>query len=470
MKELSRFHLPVEKLIFSKMGNSSSRKLTSNHPGPLWIQWEKIVRKKRDHIVFIEADTNSTWTATALAEEAHQLSELMSGFARGTRVAFRLPNSAQWMALFLALQKRGLTATPLDANLPDEACMQMAQHLGCHALYLHGKIQLLEKSRKNRGDFCCIKVTSGTGGGLPKIVSCRAAHLIADGSNIIRTMGIRPDDRNLAIIPLGHSYGLGNFVMPLILQGTSLVCAARFVPRQLADWIEFHRVTVFPSVPAIFRVLASMPTGSQLDPLRLAISAGAPLTGEVAQAFHQRYGIKIHNFYGSSETGGICYDRQGTATLQGRSVGKPLTNVKVQVTRNMIQVSSAAVAKPTGRWRMPDLGEWNKQGELVLLGRSGREINIGGKKLHPSEIEQALRALTGISDALAWVEKSGEREILHVAVETRLALIVVQNGLAAKLPEWKLPKHYLLKRELPRTARGKIDVSALRKEWAARIK
>jgi len=470
MKELSRCHPLVEKLISADMGSSLSRKKTSNRPGLLWIRWEKTVLKNKHRIVLIEANTETAWMADSLTEEADQLAESMSYFARGTRIAFRLPNGAQWMTFFLAMQKCGLAATPLDASLPDEACLEMAQHLGCHALYLHGKIHLLEKKRKCAGDFCCIKVTSGTGGGLPKIVSCRSSHLIADGTNIIRTMGIRPNDRNLAIIPLGHSYGLGNFVMPLILQGTPLVCAARFVPRQLVDWIKLHHVTVFPSVPAIFRVLALMPIESKLDPLRLAISAGAPLTGEVAQAFHQRYGIKLHNFYGSSETGGICYDRQGNSTLQGRSVGKPLNGVTVKVKRHAIQVSSAAVAKPAGSWRTPDRGEWNKQGELVLLGRSGREANIGGKKLHPSEIEHALRTLTGVSDALAWVEKKSDREILHVAVETRLSLIEVQRGLAIKLPEWKHPKHYLLKHELPRSARGKIDVSALRKEWAAQIK
>jgi len=452
------------------MGRALSRKQIPRLPSPLWTRWEKTVQKNKHRILLIEADSGTAWMADSLTEEAIQLAESMSYFSKGTRIAFRLPNGAQWMAFFLALQKLDLAAVPLDASLPDEACWEMAQHLGCHALYLHGKIHLLERTARRAGNFCCIKVTSGTGGGLPKVVSCHATHLIADGSNIIRTMGIRPHDRNLAIIPLGHSYGLGNFVMPLILQGTSLVCAGKFVPRQLIDWINQHQVTVFPSVPAIFRVLAGIPVESPLTSLRLAISAGAPLTAEVAQAFHQRYGLKLHNFYGSSETGGISYDRKGDATLLGRSVGKSLYGVKVKIVKNIIEVSSTAVAKPTGRWRMPDRGEWNKQGELALLGRSGREVNIGGKKVHPSEIEQALRAMTGVSDALVWSEKNAEREILHVAAETRLSLADLRQGLSAKLPEWKLPKYYLLKTELPRTARGKIDVAALRKEWASKIK
>jgi len=451
------------------MLGSPPRKKISSHRSLLWLRWEKTLQKNNRRIVLIEANSNTKWTATALTDEAHKLSELLCDFARGTKIAFCLPNGAQWVAFFLALQKRGLTAVPLDASLPDQACLEMAPRLGCRALYLHAKIHLFENSGRNKSDICCIKVTSGTGGDLPKRVHCRAEHLIADGTNIIRSMGIRPDDRNLAAIPLGHSYGLGNFIMPLILQGTPIVCVARFVPRQLIDWIGLYGVTVFPSVPAIFRVLASMPIKSRLAPLRLAISAGAPLTADVARAFHDRYKIKIHNFYGSSETGGICYDRRGDAALNGSSVGKPLANVTVNIERGVIKVTSAAVAKPTGHWRMPDRGEWNNRGELALLGRRGREVNIGGKKVHPSEIEHALRTVTGVSDALVWIAKNGERDTIQVAVETRSSLAEIQRSLATKLPEWKHPKHYLLRPELPRTSRGKIDIAALRRELHGKL-
>ena len=93
----------------------------------------------------------------------------------------------------------------------------------------------------------------------PKAVECRAEHLLADGRNVIKAMGIRAGDINLAVIPLGHSYGLGNLVMPLILQGTAMVCAGDYVPRQLIEWIGRYRVTVFPAVPALLRVLAALP-------------------------------------------------------------------------------------------------------------------------------------------------------------------------------------------------------------------
>ncbi|MCE0483887.1 MAG: acyl--CoA ligase [Methylacidiphilales bacterium] len=433
--------------------------------GLLWTLWEKTLARHRRRVLFIETDAGRSFTGGALHEEIARHDELLRDFPPGARVAFCLPNGAAWIALFLALQKRALTAVPLDSGSPLPANLALAPHLPCSALFQDSRLHPIPgvPTKPSRDKTACIKVTSGTSSGLPKLVPCRAEHLVADGTNIIRTMGLRRGDRNLAVIPLGHSYGLGNLVLPLILQGTAIVSAACFVPHQLGEWIRLHRATVLPSVPAIFRVLAAMPGKEKLHPLRLAISAGAPLTAEIAQAFFQRYRLKIHNFYGSSETGGICYDRRGDSSLSGRSVGLPMKNVSVIVKRGAIDVVSAAVAKPCGRWRMPDHGEWNEKGELVLLGRRGQELNVGGKKVHPAEVEQALRAITGISDAIVWIAADSARPVLHTAVESCLTLADIQSALSRQLPEWKFPKRYLIRAEFPRTLRGKTDMATLRR-------
>jgi acyl-coenzyme A synthetase/AMP-(fatty) acid ligase len=241
-----------------------------------------------------------------------------------------------------------------------------------------------------------------------------------------------------------------------------VVCAAEYLPRQLVEWMARYHVTIFPGVPALFRVLASLPPGLAPGPLRTAISAGAILPPETAQAFRARFGIQIHNFYGSSETGGISYDRTGTASLTGRSVGRPLRGVRVVVRGGRITVASAAVATPTGKWRLPDLGEWNARRELVLLGRGGPGANISGKKVHPLEIERALRSIPGVSDALVWLEQRGGCDLLAAAAETRHSRAKLEHALAEKLPAWKMPKRYVLAPHLPRTARGKLDVARLK--------
>jgi acyl-coenzyme A synthetase/AMP-(fatty) acid ligase len=429
----------------------------------LWQCWANFQSRQPNNIVVIDAGKDKACSASALTESALDFAGDLARYEPGQCIAFRLPNGAEWFALFLALQRAGLTAIPLDGGMPVEGCVETARRLGARALYLDGEFQSLGKrtSTPKRSTTCCIKITSGTGA-LPKAIECRAEHLLADGRNIIRTMGIRAGDTNLAAIPLGHSYGLGNLVLPLLMQGTAVVCAEDYLPRQLLEWIERYRVTVFPAVPALFRVLATLPAAGKIDSLRTAISAGALLSPAVAQDFFARYGRKIHNFYGSSETGGICYDRTGSASLTGRSVGKPLAGVTVEVKAGRITVSSPAVATRGGRWHLGDFGEWNQRGELVLLGRAGNGANIGGKKVHPLEVERVLRALPGVSDAAVWLDQSNGRDLLAAGVETAHYRAQIEQALAAQLPAWKLPKTYVILREFPRTARGKIDLAALK--------
>jgi len=426
----------------------------------LWTTWRATARRCRGKIVAIDADSDREWTAEALTDRALSLADELADFRAGQRVAFQLPNGGEWLAFFLALQARGLAAMPLDNGLPLAGCLDLARKLRARVFFAHGKFHEIDPDAP-RTRAACVKITSGSSQE-PKAIACRAAHLLADGRNVAATMGIRAGDRNLAAIPLGHSYGLGNLVMPLILQGTAVVCAAEYLPRQLVDWIARHRVTVFPGVPALFRVLAALPPGPALAGLRTAISAGAMLSPETAQVFHAQFGIKIHNFYGSSETGGISYDRTGAASLSGRSVGKPLRGVKVTVRAGRITVASKAVATPSGKWSLPDRGEWNKSGELVLLGRTGQGANIGGKKVHPLEIESAIRALAGVSDAHVWIEHRQGRDTLAAAAETKLTRAKIEHALAAKLPAWKMPKQLKLLPEFPRTPRGKLDAARLR--------
>ena len=430
--------------------------------GLLWKHWAEISSRHPEKPVVTDATTARTWTSRELTDNAFAFANTLARYEPGERIAFRLPNGTEWFALFLALQRAGLTAVPLDAAMPSAGCVETARRVGASALFLDGKFHPLAKPVARQKNIACLKITSGTGA-IPKAIECRAEHLLADGRNIIATMKIRAGDINLAAIPLGHSYGLGNLVMPLIRQGTAVVCAGEYLPRQLLEWIERHRVTVFPAVPALFRVLAALPGKGKLDSLRTLISAGAPLTPAMAQAFHARFGLKIHNFYGASETGGICYDRTGSASLTGRSVGRPLEGVTVVVQAGRITVASAAVATRTGRWRVGDVGEWNTRGELVLVGRAGHDANIGGKKVHPLEVERLLRALPGVSDAAVWLRQNDGRDALAAGVETTRPRGEIEQALAAQLPAWKLPKAYIVLREFPRNGRGKVDLRALQR-------
>lgn len=447
----------------------------------LWEAWTCTAAREPGKSVVIDTKTHREITAQELHSQAESFANKLGNKVKNRIVAFSLPNGVEWFVTFLALQKLGAAAAPMDSTLPPEARAPTARQLGASYLLEGNKLKSLSK-KKSSGlspsyppatcnqqpltQITVIKSTSGSTGNL-KAIACTSSELLADGRNIVETMTIRPEDRNLALIPLGHSYGLGNLVLPLILQGTAVVCAPQFVPREILSLVRDYRITIFPSVPTIFRILAEL-EGGKLPPLRIAISAGAVLSKEIATKFHARYGILIHNFYGSSETGGICYDRTGRATLGGRSVGKPLEGVRVTVRKTgLIQVQSPAVSSslhPAGKSScdLPDLGKFNRHGELQLMGRTGSLANIGGRKVSPAEIEGHLRQTKGVTDA--WVtilRDSHGRDCLGAAIETKSAITQIEKNLERNLAKWKHPKKFIVRPLLPRTERGKLDTKKL---------
>lgn len=429
------------------------------HPD-LWRVWQTVAEAAPRRFAMLDAASGEARTFRSLSREAGALSGVFAA-ARDSAVAFCLPNSFAWMSVFLGLQRAGAGALPLDAEMPEPAREESARAFGASFFWNGRQMVRLFSRKKAQPGVTCIKTTSGSTG-RPQALPCRAGHLMADGRNVIATMGIRRHDRNLGLIPFGHSYGLGNLVLPLILQGTTLAFAAGFVPAQIPEWIRRHCVTVFPSVPAVFRILAQLPGRSRLRPLRLAISAGAPLDAVTARDFHARFGVRLHNFYGSSETGGICYDRTGEAA--GASVGRPLENVAVRVMRgNRLEIRSKAVVLTGGRFVLPDRGEWDGQGNLRLLGRAQAVANLGGRKVNPAEIEEVLSALPGCGEVSVLVLHRNGRDYLAAFAESARPTRDIGRCLREVLPSWKLPRRLIVRARLPRNARGKLDAAALRR-------
>ncbi len=433
----------------------------------LWPVWEATVAAAPDRVAVIDAAAGRAILRSELSAEATRASSAAPADLEPSEVvAFSARNGVPWLTLFLAIQKLGAVALPLDAALPADQQPATAAALGAHWLVRDGEWRRLAASPP-KGGFCLAMYTSGTTG-RPKALWFTAANMLADGRQICATMEIGPDDINLGAAPFGHSYGLGNLILPLIMQGTPIVCSQEMLPDAIAGQVERHGVTVFPSAPAIFRALAeSSVKAARLASLRRVISAGAPMPAAAATRFWERFGRPIHNFYGSSETGGICFDRTGEATASGRSIGAPLERVDVQLSpENQVVVTSAAVFND-GVHTLPDLGHWNAAGELALTGRVTPLANIGGRKVAPQEIENVLRALDQVTDAWVGIGARPGGDCLLAAVETDRPKEDIVRDLSARLPLWQVPRHLWVNPELPRTARGKIDRAELEARCAA---
>ncbi len=431
--------------------------------------WQKVLRRRGDERAVVEAAGGRTVTfreldAAAAAWTATHVSDPTP--LTGRAVVFAAPNGIAWLEIFLGLLKAGAVVVPLDPGEPVAAQQRLAGALRAAAWWDGRALVPFSGARRYReAEVCLIKLTSGSTG-QPRPLVFTGAQMLADGQQVTATMGITARDLNYALIPLGHSYGLGNLTIPLLAQGVPLVCGSAALPQAIADDFARWRPTVFPGVPTMWRALAV--SDVKLDTLRLGISAGAPLAAEIARDFAARFGRPLHSFYGSSETGGIAYDRRGGAAVLGH-VGTAMRGVKLApLAGRRLRVSSAAVTThgharrvgTHGAWIMPDRVELGARGEVTLLGRRGATVKITGRRVNLAEVAERLKRLPGVSDA--WVGVTGGADaVLAAVVATARTPAELRAALLPLAAAWTIPRKLVTVATLPTTARGKTDVRAL---------
>lgn len=433
--------------------------------------WERTLRRAGDRWAVVEAATGNACTFRELDARARAWAAAHGVEPRavaGRAVVFAVPNSIEWLAMFLGLARAGGVIVPLDAGEPAAQQRAMAEALRAGFWWDGERLLALPRPRRLRAEAAIIKVTSGTTG-RPRALVFTAEQMLADARQVTSTMAIRRADLNYALIPFGHSYGLGNLTLPLIAHGVPLVVGTAPLPHAIAADVARWRPTVFPTVPAVLRglIAADLPRAA-FGGMRTVISAGAPLPSEVAREFAARFGLRVHSFYGSSETGGIAYDRSGQATLEG-GVGRALRGVTVSVVRGKrIRVSSAAVftrGNPRrvgrqGAWLPPDQAALDARGDITLLGRRGATVKIAGRRVHLGEVAARLRRLGGVREV--WVGVApGLEAVLGAAVATNRTAAELRAELFHDTAAWKIPKKWAVLPDLPLTARGKLDTRAL---------
>lgn len=331
------------------------------------------------------------------------------------------------------------------------------------------------------------KFTSGTSGE-PKAVLFSAEQLLADVRQIIATMGLRREWPNVAAISMAHSYGFSNLVLPLLVAGVPLrVCASALPEAVRAAAAGGSRVTL-AGVPALWRAwVGAGAVGA--DCVALAISAGAPLPLDLEKSAFRTRGLKIHNFLGSTECGGIAYDRSAVPRVDAAVAGTAMEGVELSTDpEGRLEVRSAAVGLAywppqagggglqPGLFQTQDLATL-EGGVLRLHGRSGDLVNLAGRKVHPGEIEQVLKGQPGVRECLVFGVPSadparGEELVACVAPEEpgqpaspAAFLESVRRRAAAELPPWKVPRHWACTPDLHPDARGKLSRRRWRERW-----
>lgn len=437
-------------------------------------------------------DIDTGASAIAAAVRAHALRD-------GAPVALAVANGPVFLAAFLALRRLGHPVLLIDRSAPVADRTRAATGLGAAATLectdawslRAADVQVspttLSRDLAPPPGTAAIKLTSGSTG-TPRGVAVTAEQLLADESALASTMGFTERDRLLAMVPMSHSYGFTTLVLSALVRGLPLIVPADTGPLAPVDAARRFGATVFPTVPAyvqaLLRLSAPPPWPSSL---RRVITAGAVLHAAPATAFRRRYGRPVHVFYGSSECGGICYDREGDAAERG-TVGSPVDGVRVALASDegdhegLVTVSSRAVGlsyfpdpEPrlaNGTFQTSDIAVWNN-GELSLRRRVDGVINVRGRKVDPAEVERVLLALDGIDDAVVVPDaEAGGHDIT-----VRAIVACMQGGVddrqvrlwcQSRLGDHKVPRRIVFVDAIPRTTRGKLDRAALDELIAAR--
>jgi acyl-CoA synthetase (AMP-forming)/AMP-acid ligase II len=413
----------------------------------LYERWQRIAREQSREIALIDLSTDRRWTFAELAAEAD------GKHTTASEVQFPQGNGADFVVAVLAAWRAGAVVCPLESG------------------------QTMPPMAELPAEIAHLKTTSATTGAA-RLVAFTPEQLAADADNIVQTMGLRPDWPNLGVISLAHSYGFSNLVTPLLLHGIPLVLVNSPLPETVRRGASAVAHATLPGVPTMWRAwheADSIPAN-----VRLAISAGAPLPLALEQAVFQKHALKLHNFYGATECGGIAYDCSTEPRSEGSCAGSALKNVELTVNAGgCLEVRGKAVGQcywpePEGNlgagcYRTSDLVEV-KAGAVFLRGRASDQINVAGRKISPEAIERVLQTHPEVSECLVFGAPAPGTERSEIIV----ACVAAGNGtdgevlkqfLLTRLPAWQIPREWRFVESLSPNQRGKLS----RAEWRRRL-
>jgi len=338
-----------------------------------------------------------------------------------------------------------------------------------------------------RGDRAALYLTTSGSTGRPRIVPRSHGNLVAGSTNVARTLGIQPGLRFLSVAPFFHAYGFNNCLFLPLISGCTAVMMRGFTPAALAETVRRYRVQVLIGSPFIFAMLAEHEwDANTFSSVSVCLSSGGPMPPGLAETCRNRLGFRVRQVYGLSETGTISIEPAAGEQVEG-SAGKPIRGVEVRISgddggdliRNEtgeILVKSPAVMTGyvgdpernlevfrDGFFRTGDRGKWDDDGNLILLGRSGRVINIAGVKVDPVEIENVLKSMPGVQNCLVTAARSSRRmEMIKVTITTCPGIVLSRTDIVRHcreyLAEYKIPRVIEFASTAPAEITGKQPV------------
>lgn len=345
----------------------------------------------------------------------------------------------------------------------------------------------------NADETAVILYTSGTSA-RPKGVMLSHGNLETNVEDAVEHAQITSADCFLGVLPQFHSFGLTALTLLPLYVGAKAVYSARFVPRRIVDLIREHRPEVFMGVPSMYGALLTIKnaTADDFKSIRMPISGGEPLPDAIASQCHDRFGMRLLEGYGLTETSPVI--SWCTPKLHRRhSVGTPLPRVRVFIVDENgdllppnqdgeILVTGPSIMKgyygqpemtaavtvdiltPDGvahAFRTGDIGRFDDDGFLYITGRKKEMLKVAGEIVQPREIEEHLNHHPSVKASAV----IGKRD--DVRGEVPVAFVELEEGhtfeertlrdwCRDKLAQYKIPREFRHVDALPRNATGKI--------------
>jgi long-chain acyl-CoA synthetase len=355
-------------------------------------------------------------------------------------------------------------------------------------------------------DVAFLTYTSGTTGP-PKGAMNTHGNVVASSQAYREWCRLGPDDVVLGVAPLFHITGLVGHVTLCLLLGSPLVLFHRFEPAVAIDTVREHRPTFTVGSITVFIALMNAPNAEReaLATLTKIWSGGAPIPPSTVSAFSERFGHYIHNIYGLTETTspshGVPLGAEAPVdTASGAlSVGVPVYGTVARIVGDdggdlppgevgeivtegpqvvpgyWNRPDETAHALPGGALHTGDVGYMDEAGWFYIVDRKKDQINAGGYKVWPREVEDVLYEHAAVREAaVVGVPDAYRGETVKAFVSLRPGQVTTPDELVdfcrRRMAAYKYPRSVEVLDELPKTVTGKLLRRRLRdraRPWSA---
>jgi fatty-acyl-CoA synthase len=473
-----------------------------------------------DRTAFHVVETGESVTYAALDDRSARAARVLAdhGVGPGDRVAILCRNRIEFFEALFACAKLGAILAPLNWRMPArelsdlladcapkllltgredaETAAGAAGPTGLHILDLETDWRTARDAAEPHPgrpawpgeETWYLIYTSGTTG-KPKGVIQTYRMALVNYINISQAIGLRDGDASLNFLPLFHTAGINLHTLPVLMAGGLIHILPGFDAGTTLKLIDEGRLDVMLCVPAVYRELTLHPAFETTDLTRLRhwSCGGAPMPDVLIEQFAAR-GAVVCNGFGMTETGPTAFLMDaGHALDKIGSVGKPQLLIDARIATpdgtplpqgETGEVQFFGPGLTPGYWhrdeetaklftadgwlKSGDLGRFDSDGYCFIAGRIKEMYISGGENVYPAEVENVLdehpaileSAVSGVDD-----EKWGEVGCAHLilrAGETTSAE-ALRSWCRERLAGYKVPRHFLIAEDFPRTAAGKVQ-------------